>query len=118
MLRSPIIVQAYCDTLRISIRTGRNAPLILAKALSSQNTLPNAKAPNDPPSLAHETLTLLHRVTTLLPGALNNQRTSGSARAEGTTEFWNTVLSGVYEDLLTTTKRPAKIVGSCTVSFS
>jgi len=112
MLRPPIIIQAYRGSLRISFRTGHNTSLapVLARALSSTNTLSNTETPNDPPSSAHETLTLLHRATTLLPRALNIQRTSGCARAEESTEFWNAILSSVHEDLLATTERPAKIV--------
>jgi hypothetical protein len=118
MLRFPIIAQAYRDSLRISFRTGRKAPSsvpVFARALSSGNTVSNIETSNDP---AHETLTLLQRATTLLPRVLNIQRSSGSARAEGTTEFWNAILSSVREDLLSTTERPAKIVGPCTlISF-
>lgn len=115
MLRSPTIVQASRGSLRKSFWTGHNTSLapVLARALSSANTLSNTKTPDDPSS-AHETLTLLHRATTLLPRALNIQRTSGCARAEESTEFWNAILSSVHEDLLATTERPAKIVGSCT----
>lgn len=118
MLRFPIIAQTYRDSLRISFGTGRKAPSfvpVFARALSSGHTLSNTETPNDP---AHETLTLLHSATTLLPRVLKVQRTSGPARAEGTTEFWNAILSSVREDLLATTERPAKIVGPCTpISF-
>ena len=66
------------------------------RAFSSENNLP----------LPSSALTLLHKVTTLLPRAL---------RTEVKADFWNAILSNTYEDLsaTTTTKRPAKIVGSC-----
>lgn len=112
------IVQAYRDSLRISFRTGHNTCSkfvpILARALSTENNLPNTKTPNNPPSLANETLSLLHRAITLLPRALNIKRNSGSTRTEEAADFWNAILSNVYEDLSATTERPAKIVGSCT----
>lgn len=120
--------RAYRDSLRISFRTGHNTCSkfvpILASALSTENNLPNTKTPtpnklNNPPSPANETLSLLHRTITLLPRVLNSKRNSGSTRAEETADFWNAILSNIYEDLSATTERPAKIVGSCTpiVSF-
>ena len=117
------IVQAYRDSLRISFRTGHNTCSkfvpILARALSTENNLPNPETPSNPPSSSNETLSLLQRAVTILPRALNIKRNSGSTRAEEATDFWNVTLSNVYEDLSATTKRPAKIVGSCTpiVSF-
>jgi hypothetical protein len=112
--RSPI-VQAYRDSLRISFRTGHNTCCkfkFVARAISTENNLPNTKTP--PSSTTDETLSLLHRAITLLPRALNIKRNSSSTRAEETADFWNAILSNVYEDLSATTKRPAKIVGSCT----
>ena len=86
---------------------------ILARALSTGNTsnLPNSKSPDNLPSSTNETLSLLHRTITLLPQALNS---SSSTRAEETANFWNGILSNVYEDLSPTTKKPARIVGPCT----
>ena len=111
------IVQAYRDSLRISFRTGHSTCSkfvpILARALATENNLPNTKTANNLPSSANETLSLLRRFITLLPRALNIKQNPGSTRAEGTADFWNAILSSVYEDLSATTERPAKIVGSC-----
>lgn len=106
------LVQAYRDSLRISFQKGhptRSFVPILARTLSELR----ANTPNDFPSSAHETLALVDKAINLLPRALNIKRTSVSTRTEETANFWNTILSSVREDLLATTKRPAKIVGSC-----
>lgn len=113
------VVQAYRDSLRRSFRTGhitcsKFVP-ILTRALSNENNLPNTKTPNNLPSESsvNETLSLLHRIITLLPRALYIKQNSGSTRAEGSADFWNAILSNAYGDLSATTERPAKIVGSC-----
>ena len=117
MSRFPI-VQACRGSLRISFGTGHNTCSkfvpILARNLSTENNLSNTKTPKNPPSSANEILSLLHRAITLLPRALNIKRNTGSTRAEETADFWNAILSNVYEDLSATTERPAKIVGTCT----
>lgn len=119
MSRFPV-VQACRDSLRISFRTGHNTCSkfipILARALSTENNLPNTKTPNNPSS-ANETLSLLHRAITLIPRAFNIKQNSGSTRAGGTADFWKAILSNVHEDLSATTERPAKIVGSCPPIF-
>ncbi|KAF8813850.1 hypothetical protein BYT27DRAFT_7250731 [Phlegmacium glaucopus] len=113
LTRFPVL-QACRDSLRISSRTSHNIRSfvpILARAFSSENNNPPlTKTPNDFPSPAHKTLTLLHKATTLLPRAFNIKRISGSTRPEETADFWNVILSNIYEDLSATTKGPAKIV--------
>jgi len=114
LTRFPVL-QAYRDIFRISSGTARSFVPIFARAFSSgkSTSLPLKKSPNDFLPSAHETLTLLHKATNLLPRVFNIKRTSGSTRAEERVKFWNLILSSVYEDLSATTKGPAKIVGSC-----
>jgi hypothetical protein len=107
------MLRYLCRFVQANGRTGYNTCSkfvpILARALSTGD-IPNTKTPNS----TNETLSLLHRAITLLPQTLNIKRSSSSTRAEETADFWNGILSNVYEDLSATTKRPARIVGLCT----
>lgn len=98
------VLQACRDSLRISSRKGRSFIPILTRLFSSEN--------NQTP-FANETLTLLHKATTVLPRALDIKQASDSTR---TADFWNSILSNIKEDLLATSESEgaAKIVGSCT----
>jgi hypothetical protein len=60
----------------------------------------------------HETLTLLHKTVKLLPRALPSKSHTSPCQPAESLEFWDDILSGVYEDLTSAAGRPARIAGS------
>ncbi|KAF8160752.1 hypothetical protein B0H34DRAFT_653508 [Crassisporium funariophilum] len=103
-------VQISC---RIVKRHPKNLhkPSTLSRSLSTSASInPFDKSLNDIPSTKHEALTLLHKLTSLLPRIVDFNATSGSTRGDKTVEFWNSVVTRVHEDLSSTAERPAEII--------
>jgi hypothetical protein len=69
------------------------------------------------PVSRHETLTLLHKTTSILPRALLSNKQADSSDPVQSLEFWNELLAGAYDDLTSTVDATARIVGACSSAF-
>ncbi|CAA7261738.1 unnamed protein product [Cyclocybe aegerita] len=77
--------------------------------VSSVSRRGSTKTPPQFPTPKHEALTLLHKITNIVPRVLDLRTPSGSTRPKETSDIWERVLSDAHEDLSAAAERPIKI---------
>lgn len=91
-------------------RTLLSSPTIGLKSSQTRLASSSSTSNDQSSSVKHEPLTLLYRTTNLLPRVLPSR--SDTVNSVESLEFWNELLSDVYDSIASTGEANARVVGA------